>query len=61
MPDNREIAEGTDRKRISLQQEHEVRYWTKRFNVTKEELTRAVESAGNGVDAVERYLTQRKH
>ena len=35
-----------DRSRISLQQEHEVRYWTARFGVSREKLEAAVKKVG---------------
>ena len=45
-----------DRSRISLAQQHEVTYWTKRFGVSREELEDAVNLVGNSVTAVERHL-----
>jgi hypothetical protein len=39
-----------DRSRISLQQEHEVRYWTEALGVTKEELEEAVRAVGPSAD-----------
>jgi hypothetical protein len=45
-----------DRSRISLQQRHEVDYWTKKFGVSKEQLEAAVNAVGNGVEAVEKHL-----
>ena len=47
-----------DRNRISLDEEHEVRYWTKTLGVSREELERTVRSVGNSVDAVRRALTK---
>ena len=35
-----------DRLRINVHEEHEVRYWTKELNVTREELERAVKDVG---------------
>ena len=45
-----------DRSRISLSQQHEVTYWTKRFGVSREQLEAAVNAVGNSADAVERHL-----
>ena len=45
-----------DRSRISLKQEHELAYWTKRFGVSRAQLEEAVGAVGHAVDAVERYL-----
>jgi len=45
-----------DASRINLQEEHEVRYWTKKFGVTREQLEAAVRTAGRSADAVRREL-----
>jgi hypothetical protein len=47
-----------DRNRISLDEEHEVRYWTKTLGVSREELERTVRLVGNSVEAVRRALTK---
>ena len=41
---------------IDLAEEYEVLYWTKRFNVTREQLVAAVEAAGTAAAKVEEYL-----
>jgi hypothetical protein len=47
-----------DRNRINLHEPWEVQYWTKTLGVTKEELERAVKSAGSSsVDTVRQHLT----
>jgi len=56
MADNTNIQGKQDRIRISLSQEHEVRYWTKRFGCTVDELRAAVERVGPMVADVERVL-----
>ena len=38
MPDDTKLRGGQDRTRINLDQDHEVRYWTKELGVTTEEL-----------------------
>ena len=45
-----------DAQRISLGQEHEVRYWTGKFGVSKEKLAAAVQAVGPMADDVERHL-----
>ena len=45
-----------DRQRINMNQEHEVRYWTEKLGVTREELQKAVDAAGSTVSAVEKQL-----
>jgi len=37
---------------VNIRQEHEIRYWTKRFGVTEERLREAVKKVGVTVDAV---------
>lgn len=50
-----------DRSLISMSENHEAAYWTKRFNVTKEQLNRAIDGAGShSVEMVEKYLQQNK-
>jgi len=45
-----------DRSRINMDEDYEVRYWTKEFRVSPDELRRAVEKVGNSVEAVRREL-----
>ncbi|SDY65312.1 Protein of unknown function [Lysobacter sp. yr284] len=45
-----------DRARISLEQAHELRYWTERFGVDERRLREAIAAVGVSADAVERYL-----
>lgn len=45
-----------DRARISMSEEHEVRYWTETLGVSKEELQQAVDKVGNGAEAVRQFL-----
>jgi hypothetical protein len=45
-----------DRARISLSQAYEVRYWSKKFNVTPTVLSAAVEAVGHSSKAVAAYL-----
>ena len=42
--------------RVSLDDERDVQYWTKRHGVTKEKLQRAIERAGPALASVEEYL-----
>jgi hypothetical protein len=60
MSDNKNNRGGRDRERISLGQDYEVRYWSKRFGVSKEQLKQAVQQAGDSVQAVENYLKAEK-
>jgi len=45
-----------DRSRISLSEEHEVRYWTRALGVSKERLAAAVQAVGSSVDRVRAHL-----
>jgi hypothetical protein len=45
-----------DRKLVSLEQEHELRYWTEVLGCTEQELRRAVAQVGNSVRDVRDYL-----
>jgi hypothetical protein len=44
--DDRTITGQADRLRINLNEDHEVRYWTEKWRVTREELAAAVREAG---------------
>jgi hypothetical protein len=44
--------------RIDLQQSWEADYWTRKLGVSLEELSKAVESAGDGAQAVADYLAE---
>jgi transposase-like protein len=41
---------------VNVHEEHEVRYWTEKWGVTKQQLAAAVKKAGVSVDAVAREL-----
>jgi hypothetical protein len=56
MSDNKNMTGGQDRKRISLEQDYEVRYWSDRFGVSEARLREAVGKVGNMADDVEREL-----
>jgi Tfp pilus assembly PilM family ATPase len=47
MSDDTKLRGGQDRTRINLDQDHEVRYWTKELGVTAEQLRDAVKRAGS--------------
>lgn len=59
MVDNPTIRGPQDRSRVAMGQEHEVRYWTERFGVSRESLQQAVNAVGNSVAAIESYLKER--
>jgi Protein of unknown function (DUF3606) len=56
MPDDLKNRSSADRSRISVHEEHEVKYWTKHLRVTREQLQKAVEKVGNSAAAVRKEL-----
>jgi hypothetical protein len=59
MPDNMDDRGPRDRARISLGEEHEVRYWMQALGVTKEQLAAAVQAVGQSADRVREHLGKR--
>jgi hypothetical protein len=54
---NKMISKATpDRSKIAIEREDHVKYWTWHFGVTKDELTRAIETVGNSAAAVRKQL-----
>lgn len=49
-----------DRKLISLEQEHEIRYWTQALGVTREQLREAIGKVGHSATRVREYLQSSK-
>ena len=49
-----------DRSRISLTEQHEIRYWTTAFGVSEEQLRAAVNAVGHGADPVRTYLARER-
>ncbi|MGE5166335.1 MAG: DUF3606 domain-containing protein [Sphingobacteriales bacterium] len=45
-----------DRKRINVNEDHELRYWAHRFGVSRDQLKRAVSKVGVMADDVAREL-----
>jgi len=48
--------ETPDRSKINMHQPHEVHYWTKHLNVSKEELQKAIDKVCNSAAAVRKQL-----
>ena len=59
MVDNTTVRGPQDRSRVAMEQEHEVRYWTERFGVSREDLQAAVNTVGHSVSAIENYFKGR--
>lgn len=56
MSDDRKKKDAQDRSRISTSEDYEVRYWSKKFGVSPDELLAAVKKVGNSAAAVEKEL-----
>jgi hypothetical protein len=56
MADDKSNVGGQDRTRINMNQDYEVRDWSKKFGVTPEQLRAAVEAVGSNAKDVERHL-----
>jgi hypothetical protein len=54
--DDRETPSQADRARIDMTEACEVRYWTRKFGLTKQQLTQVVNGAGPRVADVKRQL-----
>ena len=59
MSDDKSKPGGQDRKRINVDEDYEVRDWSKRLGVSVEKLRAAVKAVGDRVDDVERHLKKR--
>jgi len=56
MADDLKNRGAQDRSRISMSEEHEVKYWTQALGVSREQLQRAVDKVGNSAAAVRKEL-----
>lgn len=59
MSDDKTKSSGQDRNRINVHQDYELRDWSKKFNVTADELKAAVQKVGDQASAVEAHLKAR--
>lgn len=56
MADDKSKANGSDRLRINVHEDYELRDWAKKFNVSPEQLKEAVRAVGDRADKVETHL-----
>jgi hypothetical protein len=54
--DNKKNTGAPDRERINVNEDYELQYWTKKFNVNPEELKKAVKAVGTSVKDVENFF-----
>ena len=59
MSDNLQNRAGSDRNRINVNQDYELRYWSQKFGVSADELREAVNEVGPMAEAVEQRLRGR--
>ena len=59
MADDLKDRGAQDRSRVNVNEDHEVRYWTQKWDVTKEQLMAAVKKAGVSVAAVAKALAKK--
>jgi len=52
MSDDRTNRGQPDRSKINMDEDYEVKYWTRHFGVTREELQKIVDRVGNSAAAV---------
>ena len=58
MADDKNQRGSQDLNRINLNEPYEVKYWTKIFGVSEDELRDAVRRVGNSVDDIAQELTK---
>jgi len=56
MSDDTALRRPQDASRIALDEDYEVRYWTNKWGITREELVDAVGKVGHSAAAVARHL-----
>ena len=56
MPDDPKTTGPLDSRKVNIHEDHEVKYWTKEFGVSKEELKMAVMEVGTSAEAVKKYF-----
>jgi hypothetical protein len=56
MADNKLNRGEPDRSKINMNEDYEVRYWTKHLGISREELKRAVDKVGDSAAAVRKEL-----
>jgi hypothetical protein len=56
MADDKSKRGQADRRRINVEEDYEVRYWTKELDISAEELTRLVLQHGNSVEKIRAAL-----
>lgn len=58
MSDNTRSPGGQDRKRVNVNEDYELRDWSKKFGVTPGEIRAAVRAVGDLAENVKEYLSR---
>ena len=58
MSDDKTNRGQPDRSKINMNEDYEVKYWTRHFGVTREELQKIVDRVGNSAAAVAKEFGQ---
>jgi len=61
MSDDKTQPGSQDRTRINVNEDYELRDWSKKFNVSPDQLKAAVKAVGTNALAVEQHLKQSKN
>lgn len=56
MADDKTLSGGQDRTRINVNEDYELRDWSRKFGVTPEQLKDAAKAVGTSADAIEKHL-----
>lgn len=56
MADDKSKANGSDRNRINVHEDYELRDWATKFNASPEQIKEAVRAVGDRADDVEMHL-----
>ena len=59
MADDKTKTGGQDRERINVNEDYELRDWSKSLNVTPEKLKEAVQAVGDRAENVREYLKKK--
>lgn len=54
--DNKKDIGSPDRDRVNIHEEYELREWAKKFDVTTNELKKAVEAVGTSAASIQEYM-----
>jgi hypothetical protein len=60
MADSKQHTGGQDRTRIDVNEDYELRDWSKKFGVSTDQLKEAVQAVGDNAAKVEQHLKGRK-